>query len=331
MRKNSKHSTIVGVFQDQHQARQAVDELRRAGFREDQIGVVGPDGTTTGGTKVGSDEGTSTAVGAATGVAAGAGVGALWALGIAANVLPAIGPVISGGILASVLASAAGAAAAGGIVGALVGFGLSEEDAHYYEGELKAGRTLVTVQADRREDEARAILERFGGYGRHSGATTTGTTKKTRTSSRTRTKKGTSTGVETEGQTVEVREEQLRTRKRPVKTGEVKVRKEVRTEHQTIDVPVEREEVVIEHRPVGRRGASGSPVGMAEEIRIPVREEQVDVEKESVVKEEVKVGKRKVRGTETVSGNVHKEQVKVEREGDVEVHDGTDANPAKKK
>src|SRR5579872_3823310 len=96
----SKRSVVVGVFTDRSQAQKCVAELRRDGFREDQIGVAGRDGDTT--TAVAADKGKKMAAGAATGVAAGAGVGALWALGIAAGFLPAIGPVIAGGIFASI-------------------------------------------------------------------------------------------------------------------------------------------------------------------------------------------------------------------------------------
>ncbi|HMB06470.1 MAG TPA: DUF2934 domain-containing protein, partial [Isosphaeraceae bacterium] len=54
-------------------------------------------------------------------------------------------------------------------------------------------------------------------------------------------------------QTVQVTEEELEARKQPVETGEARVRKEVHTEHKTIEVPVQREEVVIErHAPTGR-------------------------------------------------------------------------------
>jgi uncharacterized protein (TIGR02271 family) len=112
-------------------------------------------------------------------------------------------------------------------------------------------------------------------------------------------------------------EEQLRVHKAPVQTGEVNVRKEVITEHRTIDVPVEREEVVIERRPVS--GHTGAADIRAEEIRIPVKEEQVHVSKEAVVKEEVTVGKRKVHDTAHVEGDVRKEQLKVEEKGKVEV------------
>ncbi|MBV8234568.1 MAG: YsnF/AvaK domain-containing protein [Acidimicrobiia bacterium] len=115
-----------------------------------------------------------------------------------------------------------------------------------------------------------------------------------------------------EGAKIEVREEELQAHKQLVEAGEVRVRKEVVTEHRTLEVPVQREEVVIE-----RYAPTGEPV---EEIRIPVREEQVTVEKRPVVKEEVTVGKRVVQGTERVGGEVHKEVVRVEREGDVDIH-----------
>jgi len=122
---------------------------------------------------------------------------------------------------------------------------------------------------------------------------------------------------------MKVHEEHLHATKTPVQTGEVQVRKEVHTEHQTMNVPVTREEVVIERRPASGH-ASTSDLKPGEEIRIPVKEEKVHVTKEAVVKEEVSVGKRTVTETEQVGGTVRKEEVKVERKGDVDVHDRTD-------
>ena len=162
----TKGSTVVGAFHDASKAQEAVRALKAAGFRDDQIGVVSHDksgGTATTGA---ADKGSHAAAGAATGVAAGAGVGALWALGIAAGILPGIGPVIAGGILASVLASAAGGAAIAGLVGALVGLGIPEEDAHFYKGEFEAGRTIVTVKAEGRYDEAWKVLHGHDAYNR---------------------------------------------------------------------------------------------------------------------------------------------------------------------
>jgi len=315
MARNQKvetRSTVVGVFADRPQAQQCVRELRQAGFREDQIGVVSRD-TDSGTTAASHEKGSHAGAGAATGIATGAGAGALWALGIAAGVLPAIGPAIAGGILASVLASAAGTAAVGGLVGALIGLGIPEEEAKYYETEFNAGRTIVTVRADNRYDEAQAILRRHGAYDMHNRCEAA--TASHRGSAAAAGGHATTTTGEAK---VQLHEERLHATKQAAKTGEVNVHKEVHTEHQTIQVPVEREEVVIERRPVGEH-VTGAEI-RSQEIRIPVKEEKVNVTKEAVVKEEVSVGKRKVKDTETVGGTVRKEELKVEESGDVNVH-----------
>ena len=71
--------------------------------------------------------------------------------------------------------------------------------------------------------------------------------------------------------------------------------------------------------------AATDDIREGEQIRVPVREEQVNVIKEPVVTEEVKVGKRDVQDTEHVSGEVRKEEVKVDQTGDVDVKTrGTD-------
>lgn len=149
-------SNVVCAFEDRQQAQRAVDALRRAGFREDQIGVVARG--------IGTVEESHAEEGALTGAVAGAGVGGLWAIGIAAGLLPAVGPVIAGGLLASILASAAGTAVVGSLVGALLALGIPEEEANYYDTEFQAGRTIVTVQAGDRHDEALLLLRTYAGY-----------------------------------------------------------------------------------------------------------------------------------------------------------------------
>jgi len=294
----NERGTVVGLFDSRQNAQQAVRDLRQAGFTENQIGVVAREDATTE-----TSKGTHAAEGAAIGVATGAGVGALWALGIAANVLPGIGPAVSGGIIASLLASAAGGAAVAGVAGALIGLGVPEEEARYYEGEVKAGRTLVTVKADGRAGEAWMIMHKYGATRRDTVATATAGAARAEA-----------------GQTIKVHEERLHAAKAPVETGEVRVHKEVTTERKTLDVPVTREEVVIERRPASGT-VSASDLRPGEEVRIPVREEHVHVEKTPVVTEEVHVGKRTVTENEQVSGTVRKEQVKVEKHGDVDVRD----------
>jgi hypothetical protein len=156
------NNTIVGVFDSPQQAQRAVMDLKSAGLGEEQIGVLSrnEEGRVV---STDSDDETEAGTGAAAGAAAGAGVGALWGLGILAGVLPGIGPAIVGGTLGILLSSAAAGAAAAGVAGALIGLGMSEEDADYYEGEFKSGRTLVTVRAGAKAAIALQIIERHGG------------------------------------------------------------------------------------------------------------------------------------------------------------------------
>jgi len=293
---NKTCSTTVGVFDTREAAERAVAELRAAGYRDDKTGMVARAASGKTVRTDGAGERTNAGEGAAIGAAAGAVGGAAVGAGIIAGVIPVIGPVLALGTLGTILVNAAGGAAIAGIAGALIGWGVPEEDAKYYESEVQAGRYLVTVNCGDRSADVRTLFSRHGGHDRTTARASTGA----------------ATG------TVQLKEERLRAEKEQVRAGEVTVRKEVHTEHQRIDVPVEREEVVIERRPAGGRAAGDV---RAEEIRIPVKEERVDVHKETVAKEEVSVGKRKVQDTQTVSGDVKKEELRVETEGDVRVRD----------
>src|SRR4029078_11100492 len=92
--------------------------------------------------------------------------GALVGLGVLAGTIPVIGPGMAIGTLGTILLNAAAGAAVVGLVGALVGLGIPEEDAKYYESEVRSGRFLVSVEAGNREAQAWAILRRAGGYNR---------------------------------------------------------------------------------------------------------------------------------------------------------------------
>jgi len=324
--KAPKRTTVVGVFEDRMDADRALAELRKAGFRDDQIGVVMRHAEGTLQTEADADD-THAGSGAVTGALAGLGLGALAGFGVLSGVIPVIGPAIAAGTLGVILSNAAAGAGIAGLVGALIGAGIPEEEAHYYQQEFEAGRAIVTVNAESRADEATAILRRCGAYDmstRDSAARETSAP----VASSSKSMKTTAGGAASlrEGDTIDVKEERLHADKHPVEAGEVRVRKEVHTETKTIEVPVEREEVVIERTPVhGRRateGISANDLREGEEIRVPVREEQVNVSKEAVVTEQVKVGKRVVHDTEKVSGQVRKEEVHVEREGDVDIRSG---------
>jgi len=335
-----QRSTIVGVFEDRQQADKAVSELMKAGFRQDQIGVAmrhdeGAAGTTTA-TDADTDADDSHAgSGAMAGALTGLGLGALAGLGVLAGVIPVVGPAIAAGTLGVILSNAAAGAGIVGLVGALIGAGVPEHEAEYYHEEFQAGRTIVTVTAAGRADEATAILRRNGAYDMSSRGSSATATQSTTRATGTSTHASTAHAAGRDADTIQVKEERLHAEKRPVETGDVTVRKEVHTENKTLEVPVQREEVVIERTPVHGRtateGISAGDVCEGEEVRIPVREDQVNVSKEAVVTEEVKVGKRTVQDTEKVTGQVRKEEVKVDQTGDVDIKTrgtGKGTNPA---
>src|SRR6266567_7025537 len=89
---------VVGVFEQEPQAKRALDALRQAGFRSDQVGFA--------------------------------------TLG-------------QGNV---------------NLLHELQNLGVSRKSASYYDQEYKAGRIIVSVSPEGREQEARDLLHRYGGY-----------------------------------------------------------------------------------------------------------------------------------------------------------------------
>jgi uncharacterized protein (TIGR02271 family) len=309
----TRGSTVVGVFEDRDDARDAIEALKDAGFDADTISILSPDKRAT--QDMADETGTHAASGAATGAVAGGILGGLggWLVGIGALAIPGVGPFIAAGAFATALGGAAIGAGVGAIAGALVGMGVPEEHAKYYEGEARAGRTLVTVRADGRYDEAQEILRDHDAYdveSRRGEMATAGTRP--------------STG---RADTMELRQEELVANKQQVETGRVQVGKDVVSEQRTIEVPVTREEVTIERTPVERRPSDGPIDDRGDSITVPVHEERADVEKRAVVYEEVAVGTRQVQDVERVSDTVRREEATIDRDGDVNVTGWDQAMP----
>ena len=207
----------------------------------------------------------------------------------------------------------------GSVYNDLVSMGMPQDDASYFQQEYEAGRSIVTVLAGERMQEATAILARYGGYSANRRSTQTTGSAQTTDYAQTAGTAGTGYETGTEGQqNLKLREEQLRAQKQPMETGEARLRKDVVSEQKSIDVPVTREEVYVERRP-GSGQPTDQPIGEGETYRVPVREEQVTVEKQPYVREEVAMGKRPVQETKQVSDTVRREEAHVERAGDVNV------------
>ncbi|HEY8679027.1 MAG TPA: YsnF/AvaK domain-containing protein [Candidatus Dormibacteraeota bacterium] len=178
--------------------------------------------------------------------------------------------------------------------------------------------TTVSVMARERRLEAADILRRHGAHDIDAGMD-----------------QGRSEAASGEdGERVALLEEELVPRTVAVQTGEIRVRKRVVVETRTIEVPIRREEVVVERVAVPhpqsilaeedaqadpqRLGPSEplSELGADQDItRIPVLEEQIILQKRVVVREYVTVNKRIIEEPKTVSGTIRREEPRIEQEG----------------
>ncbi|WP_239702968.1 MULTISPECIES: DUF2382 domain-containing protein [unclassified Mammaliicoccus] len=112
-------------------------------------------------------------------------------------------------------------------------------------------------------------------------------------------------------ESVQLHEERLNVDKENVETGDASVDKHVVEEEQEFDVPVEREEVTIERRPVNEKVDEDFNANDDDSVHIPLHEERVKVDKENVVSEEIVIKKNKVQDTEHVSEKVRHEEADI--------------------
>ncbi|SHN47026.1 DUF2382 domain-containing protein [Cryptosporangium aurantiacum] len=114
-------------------------------------------------------------------------------------------------------------------------------------------------------------------------------------------------------------EERMRVGTRAEETGRVRLRKYVVTEHVQQTVPVSHEEVRLEREPItaaNRDAALSGPEITEAEHEVVLHAERPVVRTETVPVERVRLAKETVTGTETVRGEVRKEQVELDDPGD---------------
>jgi uncharacterized protein (TIGR02271 family) len=165
-------------------------------------------------------------------------------------------------------------------------------------------------------------LDRDGGYTdtTTSRQTTTGTTNSSTTNTGT-TNTGTAydssddrgdvSGTDTDNAMTRS-EERLVAGTRTEEAGRARLRKYVVTEQQQVTVPVSREEVRLEREPItdANRGAAyDGPAISEEEHEVTLHAERPVVQTEAVAVERVRLGKETVTDTESVQGEVRKEQI----------------------
>lgn len=112
---------------------------------------------------------------------------------------------------------------------------------------------------------------------------------------------------------VQLSEEQLDVRTRQVQRGIVRVRKDVVSEQQTVNVPLREETVHVERHAVNRDlGTAPADAFTEQEFEIQLTGEEVDVTKRAVVREEVEIDTDVVERTERVSETVRREEVHID-------------------
>lgn len=116
-------------------------------------------------------------------------------------------------------------------------------------------------------------------------------------------------------------EEELAVGTRQVQTGQVRLRKVVRTEHREVPVELRREDVEIERIPasaIGEATATGQAF-QEQTIDVPLMAEEPVVEKQAHVTGGVRMTKTVETDTQTVGGDVRSEDVEVEGDDDENV------------
>lgn len=122
--------------------------------------------------------------------------------------------------------------------------------------------------------------------------------------------------------TIQLKEEKLDVNTHDVTTGEVDIHKHVVNDTETVEVPVKREEIVIERKPVTDQSSQGTDENLEDDmITIPIKEEQVDVSKHTVVREEVGIHKEEHEDVEKVTEDVSREELDIDTSGDVHIED----------
>ncbi len=152
--------SVFGILKSREQAEQVVEQLKSAGFFNNDISMLFAD---TSGTKdfaieheTKAPEGATT--GGTTGFVLGGALG--WLVGIGSLAIPGAGMFIAAGPIMAALGGAAVGTALGGIIGALVGMGIPEFEARRYASKVKQGNILVSVHTEDQGgiDRARGIL-----------------------------------------------------------------------------------------------------------------------------------------------------------------------------
>lgn len=152
--------STIGVYDDLSKAEHAIDELRQAGFRADEIGIIGhvAEGKVPTPPEMHAPE--DNAINALIkGGVLGAIIGAFVIL-----VVPGVGDVAGFGRWFDVVGGAALGGCAAGVILAFGSFLFWRPKTRFYNAQLEQGNFIVTVKNPGRKDEAASVLRRQGAH-----------------------------------------------------------------------------------------------------------------------------------------------------------------------
>ncbi|QXE00718.1 DUF2382 domain-containing protein [Terribacillus sp. DMT04] len=188
---------------------------------------------------------------------------------------------------------------------------LNERETDQYADELKNGKILLFI-----DPAARKTLEKEDDSiaqdpidANNTAYTETDNTAFTEVNKNPAAQPGTS-----QKEQMELHEEVVDVERDTFKAGEVNVDKRTVTDREEFDVPVNKQEVNIERRPVNKVSDKANAAGAYTEkdgIHVPVYEEKVDVDKKDVIKEEIVVNKKDVQENVHVNENVKREEAEI--------------------
>ncbi|MBL8856717.1 MAG: hypothetical protein JNK57_22320 [Planctomycetaceae bacterium] len=151
-------STTVFCTATASQTETIVRNLQAAGIPGKEISVLLADKKGT--RDLAIEHNTKAPEGAVAGASGGAVLGGAlgWLAGLGALAIPGVGPFVAAGPILASLSGIAIGGLTGGLTGALVGMGMSEFEATQYEGKVKGGNALISVQTSN-SDETRHVMD----------------------------------------------------------------------------------------------------------------------------------------------------------------------------
>jgi hypothetical protein len=160
----TRNTSVVGIYPDRTTVSDAVNVLKKAGYRATDISVLSSDNQ--GSKDFAHEKRTKALEGASVGAAAGALIVAAlaWFVSTQSLPVPAFAPLVAAGPVLAAVAGGGAGGALGWILGLLAGLRIPEYVARRYAGRIRRGGILLSVHCDSPEwcDRAKQSLKDSG-------------------------------------------------------------------------------------------------------------------------------------------------------------------------